>query len=168
MPDDPDYHYNSSALWIFLVVDLDLVWLAGSDSGILGFFKKTSPKSSTQSVEGSVDARNVSKAQGSYTPSASNSARSAAPPNLKCPSQRDELVWKKETKVKLDSDGQLVYDALGAWKPEWEKEPAFKGRLRVSGGIAWCLYCRATGQHNSFNTGIPVTEQWDRTQLRQH
>ena len=70
--------------------------------------------------------------------------------------------------VKRDDDGNPVPHPLGAWKEDWQTDDSFKSWLRVSEDMVYCLYCRATGQHNVFSTGIPVSEQWDRTQLRQH
>jgi hypothetical protein len=68
----------------------------------------------------------------------------------------------------LDESGEYVYNILGLWHAGWLGDHAFKDRLRVQDGIAYCRYCRATQERNNFNTGIPITDQWHRTQLRQH
>ena len=70
--------------------------------------------------------------------------------------------------MKYDQHGDPVLHLLGPWDDAWLEEPRFKDWLRVSGGYVHCLFCRATLQHNEFNTGRPVSEEWNVGRLKQH
>ena len=68
----------------------------------------------------------------------------------------------------MDSSGSFELDSVRPWQVRWETADEFNKWLRVGGGLVYCLYCRATKQHNVFNIGIPITDSWDKTKLNQH
>ena len=60
-----------------------------------------------------------------------------------------------------NEDGTPILHPLGQWDDDWLDDARFKDWLRVSEGQVHCLYCRATDQHNEFNTGRPVSDEWN-------
>ena len=79
-----------------------------------------------------------------------------------------EPEWKRQRLPSMDSSGAFELDHVRPWQAAWETADEYKKWIRVRGGLVYCLYCRATKQHNVFNTGIPVTDSWDKTKLSQH
>ena len=68
-------------------------------------------------------------------------------------------AWQVRIEVKRDENGEPVLHPLGEWDESWMQDSRCKDWLRVSEGQVHCLYCRATGQNNEFNTGRPVSDE---------